>query len=47
MNTKHSEHYEAPTTDVVEVKFEGVVCQSVGGLTPPDDFTLGDDPLSI
>jgi len=38
--------YEAPTTEVVEVKFEGVVCQSIGGVTPPDDIEFGGDPLN-
>jgi len=48
MNTKHSELYEAPTTEVVEVKFEGVVCQSIGGaVNSPDYFTFDGDPLSI
>ena len=28
MITKHKELYEAPTTDVVEVKQEGVICSS-------------------
>lgn len=29
METKHKELYEHPSTDVVEVQVEGVVCQSV------------------
>ena len=28
MKTKHIEHYEAPVTEVVEVKTEGVICLS-------------------
>ena len=28
METKHKDLYEAPATTVVEVKIEGVVCQS-------------------
>lgn len=28
MNTKHQELYETPTTDVIEVKQEGVICAS-------------------
>jgi len=47
MNIKHSELYEAPTTEVVEVKIEGVVCQSIEGVVNnPDDFSFGDDPLN-
>ena len=29
MKTKHNELYEAPITEVVEVKQEGVICASV------------------
>ena len=28
METKHEELYEAPTTDVLEVKNEGIICAS-------------------
>jgi hypothetical protein len=28
MKTKHNELYESPVTEVVEVKQEGVICQS-------------------
>lgn len=31
MKTKHNELYEAPITEVVEVKTEGVICQSLPG----------------
>jgi len=36
--------YEAPTTEVVEVKFEGVVCQSLLG--DPSDYLNGGDPFA-
>lgn len=47
-----SKHYEAPTTTVVDIKFEGLVCQSpdgVRGRNPyvPDDnnpFAQGVEP---
>ena len=29
METKNRARYEAPTTEVLEVKFEGIICQSV------------------
>lgn len=28
--TKHNELYEAPTVEVIEVKYEGVICASSG-----------------
>ncbi len=28
MKTKHNELYEAPITEVVELKYEGVICTS-------------------
>lgn len=28
--TKHNEVYEAPAMEVVEVKYEGVICTSTG-----------------
>lgn len=33
METKHNEMYEAPTMEVVEVKYEGVICSSGGAGT--------------
>lgn len=30
MESKHKEQYENPSTDVVEVKTEGVICESGG-----------------
>lgn len=47
-----SKHYEAPTTTVVDIQFEGLVCQSpdgVRGRNPyvPDDnnpFAQGVEP---
>lgn len=39
METKHKELYEHPTTEAVEVRNEGVICQS-----PRPDFTgFGDE----
>lgn len=43
MNTKHKELYQTPQTDVLEVKTEGVICQS---MDPLDPFNPGGDPLS-
>ena len=40
METKHKELYESPWTEVLEVKTEGVICQS-GKRSPYDDG--GDD----
>jgi hypothetical protein len=40
METKRYEFYEAPTTTVVELKFEGIICQSGGD---PQDYS---DPFS-
>lgn len=34
MEAKNKELYESPTTDAVELRFEGVLCQS-----PHPDFT--------
>ncbi len=34
MEAKNKELYESPTTDIVELKYEGVLCQS-----PHPDFT--------
>ena len=36
--------YETPVTTIVEVKQEGVICQS---LTDPADYIEGTDPFSI
>lgn len=44
MDTKHELNYETPTTEVVEVQLEGVVCEST--LDPFDPFTPGGDPLA-
>jgi hypothetical protein len=43
MNTKHKELYQTPQTDALEVKTEGVICQS---MDPLDPFNPGGDPLS-
>ena len=46
MNKKLFRHYEAPTTEVVELQIHGIVCQSIlTTLTTPDDYVGGDDPF--
>jgi len=44
METKHKELYERPSTDVVEVHAEGVVCQSVkttyNPMNPEEEWTF-------
>ncbi len=45
MGTK--ELYEAPSTLVVEVKQEGVICASSNPLTNPDDYNNGVDPFGF
>ena len=42
MNTKHKEFYDAPSTMVLEIKIEGIICQSrtdynYGNLDEPND----------
>ena len=37
--------YEAPVVTVVEVKTEGIVCQSPTGLNDPDDYIPGGNPF--
>ena len=37
--------YEAPSTMVIEVKIEGVVCQSE--LNDPTDYLNGGDPFAF
>ena len=40
-------NYAPPTSEVVEVKFQGVLCQSSvgGGMDPLSPFAPGGDPL--
>ena len=39
--------YEAPSTNVMYVKSEGIICQSGrGGLGSPNRYTPGNDPLA-
>lgn len=46
MDKKLFRHYEAPTTEVVELQIHGIVCQSIlTTLTAPDDYVGGDDPF--
>lgn len=42
---KQNFSYTPPTSKVMEVKFEGVICQS-GGINNPDDYTPGPDPFA-
>lgn len=45
---KNKELYDAPSAIVMELKFEGIICQSGGdGMPNPlDPFTPGGDPLN-
>ena len=43
----NKELYETPTVQALDVKLEGVICQSGGGLNPPGDYGNGGDPLGI
>ena len=43
MKAKRRFFYESPTTDVVDVKCQGIICQS--GLRGNDPFSEGGDPL--
>ena len=45
MNSEQKEFYEAPTTDVVEVKQEGIICAS--GLDSPNGYPNGVDPFNF
>lgn len=45
METKHNELYEAPTMEVVEVKYEGFICAS--GLGNPTDYPGAPDPFGF
>jgi hypothetical protein len=40
---KKKELYEPPTTDVLEVKYEGIICAS--GLNDPSNYPGGGDPF--
>ncbi|MBQ9462325.1 MAG: hypothetical protein IJU68_01545 [Bacteroidales bacterium] len=46
MERKDKIMYEAPTTTIVDVKFEGVICLS-GGLDDPADYNNGGDPFDF
>ena len=35
--------YESPRTDILELKAESFICQSV--FTDPDDYLIGEDPF--
>ena len=40
---KNKELYDAPSTRVMELKFEGIICQS--GLNDPTDYPGAPDPF--
>lgn len=40
--TKHKEVYEVPAMEVVEVKYEGVICTSPGTSTGVQDYGWND-----
>lgn len=46
MKTKHNELYEAPITEVLEVKYEGVICAS-GEVNATMDDTFVEEILGI
>ena len=43
----NKELYETPMVQALDVKLEGVICQSGGGLNPPGDYGNGGDPFGI
>jgi hypothetical protein len=43
MSVMHKEFYETPTMLAVEVKCQGIICQS---LPKPDNYLPGGDPFS-
>lgn len=43
---KNKDLYETPLMIFVEVKQEGIICQSLGNLDPIDPFIPGGDPLN-
>ena len=43
MKTEQNQLYECPITEVIEVKPEGVICQS--GLRKLNDYDNGGDPF--
>ena len=43
----NKELYETPTVQALDVKLEGVICQSGSGLNPPGDYGNGGDPFGI
>ena len=47
METKHNELYEAPEMRVMELKIEGIICQSNGNVPGSDPYTPGGDPFSF
>ena len=47
--TMKKELYEAPTSKVMDVKTQGMLCQSGSGslfLLDPSDYANGDDPFA-
>ena len=49
MKEEGKSYYEAPATTVVEVKTEGVICQSLveDVLQDPNDYIDGGDPFAF
>lgn len=49
MNKKLKELYESPTTAIVDVRVEGIICQSgiPDALCAPEDYELGADPFNF
>ena len=45
MKLKAKERYDSPSTQVFEVKCQGIICQS--GVEGIDPFIIGGDPLQL
>lgn len=46
MQTQRKVFYESPISEVIEVRFHGVLCESPdGSVGPLDSFTSGGNPL--
>jgi hypothetical protein len=44
---KHKQIYETPTTDVVEFKFNGIICGSDGDIPNSDSYAPDGNPFSF
>ena len=47
MKTKRKEIYKAPEAEALDLKIEGVVCQSNGDIPNSDPFIPGGNPFSF